>query len=58
MAQSYGMSQYIADLKRIAAATSDEDEIFTELGALAKRVAADKSWIEERFFQARSGNRL
>ena len=51
MPKSYGINHYIDDLRKIAAETSDEGEIFDQLGPLAQRVAADKSWIKDRFLQ-------
>lgn len=51
MSEPYSLTQYVEDLRRITAATSDEDAIFSQLGPLAQRLAAEDSWIEDRFFQ-------
>lgn len=49
MQEQYSVAQYVSDLRRITAETKDEDEIFNQVGPLAQRVAADDSWIEDRF---------
>ena len=50
MQEQYSVAQYVSDLRRITAETKDEDEIFNQVGPLAQRLAADDSWIEDRFF--------
>ena len=50
MAEPYSLEQYVEDLRKITAATSSEDTIFSQLGPLAKRLAAEDRWIEDRFF--------
>lgn len=49
MPEQYSIAQYVGDLRRITAETSDENEIFEQLGPLAKRLAADSGWLEDRF---------
>ena len=44
------VSEYVDNLRRIAAETSDEGEIFSRLGPLARQLALDPSWVEERFY--------
>lgn len=51
MTEHYSIAQYAEDLRRITAATDDEDEIFKQVGPLAQRLASDKSWFEERFLR-------
>ena len=51
MPERYSITQYVQDLRRITAETTDENEIFEQLGPLAKRLAADRSWLEDRFFK-------
>ena len=51
MPDQYSITQYVQDLRRITAETTDENEIFKQLGPLAKRLVADRSWLEDRFFK-------
>lgn len=51
MTEQYSLTQYVEDLRRITAETNEEGEIFEQVGPLAKRMAMDRSWIEERFFK-------
>ncbi len=51
MSQTYSIEDYAADLRRIAAETSDEDEILSRVGPLALRFAADKSWLREKHYE-------
>ncbi len=46
MSDSYGVDAYVADLRRIAAGTTDESEIIERLGPLAQRLATDKGWLK------------
>ena len=52
MRASYGLDDYIADLRRITSETTDESEIFDRLGPLAQRLVADKSWLKPEYCQA------
>ena len=52
MRASYGVDDYIADLRRITSETTDESEIFDRLGPLAQRLVADKSWLKPEYCQA------
>ena len=51
MPELYSISQYVDDLRRITAETTDENEIFNQVGSLAKRLAGEGGWIEDRFYQ-------
>ena len=51
MQEQYSISQYVEDLRRITLETVNEDEIFNQVGPLAKRLADDGSWIEDRFYK-------
>jgi predicted metal-dependent enzyme (double-stranded beta helix superfamily) len=51
MSDSYTLEQYVQDLKRIAAESGDEGEIFERLGPLAQRLALDKGWLEARHYE-------
>jgi predicted metal-dependent enzyme (double-stranded beta helix superfamily) len=48
----YSLNQYVADLKRIAGETSDEDAILARVGPLAQRLVADRSWLAPKHYQA------
>ena len=51
MSTAYSLEDYFADLKTIAAETSDEDEILRRVGPLAQRVVADKSWLKPKHYE-------
>ena len=51
MTVQYSIAQYADDLRRITAETVDENEIFKQVGPLAKRLSGEKSWIEDRFYE-------
>ena len=51
MAEAYPLSQYIEDLRSIAADTSDEDEIIGRVGPLALRVVEDRSWLQPKHYE-------
>ncbi|OHC83196.1 MAG: hypothetical protein A3G73_02735 [Rhodospirillales bacterium RIFCSPLOWO2_12_FULL_67_15] len=49
---SYDLGQYVADLRAIAAATSDEAEILGRVAPLAKKLAAGKeSWLRPKHYE-------
>ena len=52
MAATYGVDDYIADLRRITAETSDQSEIFERLGPLVQTLVADTSWVKPEFYEA------
>jgi predicted metal-dependent enzyme (double-stranded beta helix superfamily) len=52
MTESYPLEQYVNDLKAIVAETSDEGEIIRQVGPLAQRVVADKSWLQPKHYEA------
>jgi predicted metal-dependent enzyme (double-stranded beta helix superfamily) len=45
------INHYVENLRRIAAESIDESVIFEQLGPLAKQLAADPAWIEDRFYE-------
>jgi len=49
---AYSLENYVEDLKRITRQTDDEDEIISEVGPLAQRLALDRSWLEEKHYNA------
>ena len=51
MQQHTLIRQYVEDLRRITAKASDENEIFELVGPLARQLAADSAWIENRFYE-------
>ena len=51
MTESYSLEQYVNDLRSIVAETSDEDQIIRQLGPLAQRVVADKSWLQPKHYE-------
>ena len=52
MTARYSLQDYVADLRAIAAETSDEDEILSRVGPLAQRFVGDRSWLEEKHYKA------
>jgi predicted metal-dependent enzyme (double-stranded beta helix superfamily) len=52
MSSAYSLPQYISDLRLIAAATDDEDEIFTRLGPLAQKLVADAGWLQAKHYES------
>lgn len=52
VSENYSIEEYAADLRAIAAETSDEDEILRRVGPLALRFAADRSWLLDRHYEA------
>jgi predicted metal-dependent enzyme (double-stranded beta helix superfamily) len=54
MTESYPLEQYVNDLKAIVAETSDEGEIIRQVGPLAQRVVADKSWLQPKHYETDS----
>ena len=52
MSEAYSLAQYIEDLRRICAATTDEDEIFKQLGPLAAEVVAEPSWLQDKHYES------
>lgn len=51
MTASYSLQDYVADLRAVAAETTDEDEILRRVGPLAQRFVSDKSWLEEKYYR-------
>ena len=46
MTASYGVDDFIADIRRVTAQTVDESEIFDRLGPLPHPLAAAKSCLQ------------
>jgi len=51
MSGQYSIDQYVDDLRRITAEAASENEIFEQVGPLARRLANEDSWIEDRFYE-------
>ncbi|MDH3387595.1 MAG: cysteine dioxygenase family protein [Gammaproteobacteria bacterium] len=52
MTDHYPLAQYVDDLRKITAATADEDRILARVGPLAQRFVADRSWLQPKHCQA------
>ena len=50
-AEPYTLDRYIEDLRQITREISNEDEILGRIGPLAQRLAVEKSWLEEKYYQ-------
>ncbi len=50
MHDAYSLQTFIQDLRRITEEAQDEDEIFTGLVPLAKRVAMEKEWLRTHHY--------
>lgn len=48
----YRLEDYVEDLRQITRETGDEDEIMRQVGPLARRLAFDRSWLEEKHYDA------
>ncbi len=51
MSDQYSIAQYVDDLRKITAQAVDENEIFEQVGPLAKRMSDESSWLEDRFYK-------
>ena len=51
MSETYSLTDYIDDMRRICAQASDENDIFEQLGPLAARVVADPSWLQPKHYE-------
>jgi len=51
MSGQYSIAQYVDDLRSITAETATENDIFEQVGPLAKRLANEDNWIEDRFYE-------
>ncbi|MGB5708963.1 MAG: cysteine dioxygenase family protein [Arenicellales bacterium] len=51
MAGTYSLQQYVSDLKEITAETTDEEEIIDRVGPLVERLVADKSWLQQKYYE-------
>jgi predicted metal-dependent enzyme (double-stranded beta helix superfamily) len=45
--QAYGLSDFVADLRRVTGAESDERSIVRRIAPLARKLAATPGWIED-----------
>jgi predicted metal-dependent enzyme (double-stranded beta helix superfamily) len=48
---SYTLDEYVADLRAIAAETSDDREIIGKVRPLARRLALSKSWLKPEHYE-------
>jgi predicted metal-dependent enzyme (double-stranded beta helix superfamily) len=52
MSEPYTVEQYVADLRQITRDTDDESEIIDRVAHLARRLALDRSWLEDKHYTA------
>ena len=52
IADDYGVEQFVADLRSIAAAENDASSVASRVKPLAKRLAANPSWMKEEYRQS------
>ena len=50
--QNYSIEEFVSDALAIAAETSDEDEILSQIAPLAQRAAADPNWRNDDMYIA------
>jgi len=50
--ERYTLDRYVEDLKRISKETDNEDEIIRQVSPLAQRMAVDKVWLDQKYFDA------
>lgn len=48
---TYTLAQYIDDLRTITREDTDEDAILSRVEPLAQRLAADRGWFDEKFYE-------
>jgi predicted metal-dependent enzyme (double-stranded beta helix superfamily) len=48
---TYSLHKYVSDLRGITGETTDEEEILSRVGPLAKRLVADKSWLQQKYYE-------
>jgi predicted metal-dependent enzyme (double-stranded beta helix superfamily) len=51
MSDSYNLSDYVADLRRITQEFDDEEEIISRVGPLSQRLALDKNWLQPKHYE-------
>lgn len=52
--EPYTLDRYVEDLRRIARASANEDEIISRVGPLARRLALAKDWLDPKHYRADS----
>jgi predicted metal-dependent enzyme (double-stranded beta helix superfamily) len=50
--EKYHLSQFVGDVRDITKESTDDKSIIDQVRPLAKRLALDKSWLQDRFYQA------
>ncbi|MEX6501012.1 hypothetical protein [Pseudomonas zhanjiangensis] len=50
--QAYSLEAFVADLRQIVAATTDEAEILERVGPLARRAVAEGDWLRPAMYEA------
>ena len=51
MSEPYTLDRYVADLRRIAGETDDEDDIISRVGPLAQRLAVERDWLQQKHYE-------
>jgi predicted metal-dependent enzyme (double-stranded beta helix superfamily) len=52
MSGTYTLNDYVTDLLQITREAESEDEIITRVGPLAQRLALDKTWLQQKHYEA------
>ena len=52
MSGAYTLNDYVTDLRQITREAESEDEIITRVGPLAQRLALDKTWLQQKHYEA------
>ena len=52
--EGYSVSQFVNDLRQISRETVDHTTIINRVRPLAKRLALDRAWLQDTFYQASS----
>ena len=50
--ETYSLSNFLADLRRITSETADEKTILSRVRPLAKKAALDRSWLSHDHYKA------
>ncbi len=51
MSEPYTLDQYVGDLRQIMRETDNEDKTIAWVGPLAKRMATERTWLQQSHFQ-------
>ncbi len=51
MSEPCTLDQYVEDLRQITRKTDNENKIIARVGPLAKRMATERTWLQQSHFQ-------